>query len=261
LTRSTVVLCGNIREMPRVAALYDIHGNLPALEAVLGAVRRAGVDQVVIGGDVVPGPMPRETLACLRALQTPTSFIRGNGDRCVLEMMHGRVPVGLPPAVQETIRWVAEQLDDDDAAAFASWPDTLRTEAAPNVLFCHATPRSDSEIFTSRTDEARVRRAFAGIDASLVICGHTHMQFDRMIGSRRVVNAGSVGMPYGAPGGCWLLLGPEVQLQRTHYDLAAASARLRACGYPQAEQFVEEDLLHPRSEQEMLELFARAELR
>ena len=80
------------------------------------------------------------------------------------------------------------------------------------MLFCHATPQNDVDVFTERTPEERVAPCFAGVDADLVVCGHTHMQFDRTIAGVRVVNAGSVGMAYEeAPGAYWALLGPDVE--------------------------------------------------
>jgi hypothetical protein len=87
------------------------------------------------------------------------------------------------------------------------------------------------------------------------------MQFDRMIGKTRVVNAGSVGMPFGAPGAYWLLLGPEVQLRHTPYDLEKAAERIRATSYPQAEDFAARNVLQPPSEKEMLQAFRKAELK
>ena len=129
----------------------------------------------------------------------------------------------------------------------------------PDVLFCHATPRSDTEIFTSLTPDDRLLPAFAGIDAALAVCGHTHMPFDRTVGGVRVVNAGSVGMPFGLPGADWLLLGPGVEPRHTDYDLEAAAARVRATAYPQAEEFAARSVLRPPSEDEALALFARAE--
>ncbi len=248
----------------RVAAIYDIHGNLPALEAVLAAIRRAGVDHVVVGGDVLPGPMPRETLDCLLGVDdVPVQFIQGNGDRAVLEEMAGAETSSVPEAFREVMRWVARQLHPEHARQLASWPKTLRLEipGLGEVLFCHATPRNDTEIFTRLTPEDRLLPVFAGLDVAVVVCGHTHMQFDRRIGSLRAVNAGSVGMPYGEPGAYWLLLGPDVQLQQTPYDLAAAAERIRGTSYPQAREFAAHDLLHPRSEREILEVFAKAELR
>jgi predicted phosphodiesterase len=246
----------------RIAALYDIHGNLPALEAVLDELRGEPVDLIVVGGDVFPGPMPRETLACLLDLGVPTRFISGNGDREVLSRMRGGAPAALPASVLESISWVAGQLDRRDEEALAGWPATLRMgiEGIGDVLFCHATPRNDTDIFTRETDEARLLPVFSGLDVPLVVCGHTHMQFDRPVGPVRVVNAGSVGMPFAAPGAYWLLLGPDVQFRRTAYDLGAAAARVRATSYPQAAEFAERNVLHPPSEQEMAGLFAKAEL-
>jgi putative phosphoesterase len=242
----------------RLAALYDIHGNLPALEAVLQDVRHAEVDRIVVGGDVLPGPMPRETLTRLLDLDLPVLFIQGNGDREVL------VPSGtVPEAFREAMRWNAEQLHPEDRDAMAAWPLTLRLQidGLGEVLFCHATPRNDTEIFTRLTPDDRLVPIFESLGVPLVICGHTHMQFDRTIGAVRVVNAGSVGMPFGEPGAYWLLLGPDVRLQRTSYDLAKAAERVRATAYPQAEEFAARNVLTPPSEAAILELFAKAELR
>jgi len=249
--------------MERVAAIYDIHGNLPALEAVLDDVRRAGVDLVVVGGDVLPGPMPRETLDCLFDLDLPIQFIRGNGDRITLEEGAGEKVVGLPEAIRATVRWNAEQLNPADVQRINTWPETLRVhvDELGDVLFCHATPRNDTEIFTRLTPEDRLLSIFEPVGASVVVCGHTHMQFDRMIGRARVVNAGSVGMPYGDPAAYWLLLGPGVELRRTSYDLGRAAERVRATSYPQAREFADNEILHPRSEREMLELLGSVEIK
>lgn len=244
----------------RIAALYDIHGNLPALEAVLDEIREVGVDQIVVGGDVVPGPMPCEVIAALDRLPTPTRFIRGNGENDVLAVRDGREVDRVPEQLREIMRWTAGVLGPEDAALLASWPATLRLEIGGlgDVLFCHATPRDDGEIFTRMTPEDDLLPVFEPANADLVICGHTHMQFDRRIGSARVVNAGSVGMPFGEPGACWLLLGPGVELRHTPYDLMAAGERIRATDYPEAEGFAEGYVLRPPSEEKMLDLFERA---
>lgn len=247
----------------RVAAIYDIHGNLPALEAVLQDIRQAEVDHVVVGGDVLPGPMPRETLSCLLDFNIPVQFIQGNGDREVLAQMRGMETSTVPEQFREVVRWNAQQLHPEDEQLLASWPQTLRVEIGglSEVLFCHATPRSDTEIFTRLTPEDRLVPIFKGLNVPLIICGHTHMQFDRMIGRVRVVNAGSVGMPFGEPGAYWLLLGPDVQLQHTTYDLTKAAERVQDTNYPQAQDFAARNVLQPPSEEEMLEVFAKAELR
>lgn len=246
----------------RVAALYDIHGNLPALEAVLEEVRRAEVDRVVVGGDVFPGPMPCETLDLLLALDLPVQFLRGNGDREVLARRAGVENDKLPESIREVIAWVAQQLSPEHERVVAGWPETLRF-AIPKlgeVLFCHATPRNDTEIFTRATPEETLVPIFAGLGVSLVVCGHTHMPFDRTIGAMRVVNAGSVGMPFGKPGADWLLLGPGIEPRHTAYDFEAAAERVRVTEYPQARDFAERNVLQSPTEVEMLEVFSRAEL-
>jgi putative phosphoesterase len=242
----------------RVAALYDIHGNLPALEAVLREVRDAGVERIVIGGDVLPGPMPRECLTRLIDLDLPIQFIQGNGDREVI------APTGaVPEAYRESMRWNAAQLSAAETQILAHWPLTCHTpiDGLGDVLFCHATPRNDTEIFTRLTPDHALLPIFATLGVALAVCGHTHMQFDRTVGTVRVVNAGSVGMPFGEPGAYWLLLGPEVQLQRTAYDLEEAAARIRATGYPNADEFAARNVLQPPAETEMLAMFGQAELK
>jgi putative phosphoesterase len=249
--------------MNRIAAIYDIHGNLPALEAVLREIRETGVDSIVVGGDVVPGPMPREALEALLDLDIPVHCIRGNGEAAVLAERSGGPAPNLPEQVREVIRWSAEQLDHEHEQVLGGWPATvqLAVEGIGDVLFCHGTPSSDTTIFTRATPEQRLLPVFEGVDAAVVVCGHTHMQFDLRIGGIRVVNAGSVGMPYGVPGAYWLMLGPGIDLRYTAYDLEAAAERIRRTAYPQADEFAGNDLLHPRSEAETLALFSQFELR
>jgi predicted phosphodiesterase len=246
----------------RIAAIYDIHGNLPALEAVLDDVRAAAVDLVLVGGDVVPGPMPRETVDLLRALELPTQYIRGNGDREVAAVMRGEETGGVPEPFRPAIRWNAGQLAPGDEPWLAGWPLTrgIHVDGIGEVLFCHATPRNDVDIFTRLTPAERLVPMFDG-PSPLAVCGHTHMQFDRSVGTTRVVNAGSVGMPFGQPGAYWLLLGPGVELRRTSYDLEAAANRIRATSYPQADAFAANNVLRPPSEESILEMFRAAEIK
>jgi predicted phosphodiesterase len=247
----------------RIAALYDIHGNLPALEAVLDDIRRERVDRVIVGGDVLPGPMPRETLDLLLALEIPVQFILGNGEVAVLEVMAGREPSAVPEPYRPIIHWTGQQLAPNHGQILAKWPRTVSLDIPDvgAVLFCHATPRDENECFTRLTAQEQLLPVFAGANASVVVCGHTHMQFDRMIGTTRVLNAGSVGMPFGEPGAYWLFLGPHVQLRRTAYGLHQAAERVRRTGYPQAEEFAAHNVLQPPAEQQMLELFSRAALK
>lgn len=247
--------------MRRIAALYDIHGNLPALEAVLAEIAEAGVDRIVVGGDVVAGPLPSETLACLQQLTTPVQYLQGNADREVLAQIAGHGAGAVPEAVLPVVRWVAGKLSPEQARFMMGWPPTLRAsvDGLGEVLFCHATPRSDTEVFTRLTTEERIAPAFARVNAALVVCGHTHMQFDRTIGVTRVVNAGSVGMPYGQPGACWLLLGPTVEFRRTLYDYAGAARRISVTAYPEAADFVANNVLQTPSEAEALAVMSRME--
>lgn len=247
----------------RAAAIYDIHGNLPALEAVLEEVRRAAVDLIVVGGDLMPGPMPRETLECLLDLDLPVKFIQGNCEIDALAEMTGTGNVRFPEQAREMMRWSAQQLFPRYEHLVAGWAKTLRIEidGLGTVLFCHATPRDDNEIFTRLTAEVRLVPIFEGLDVEVVVCGHTHMQFDRMVGSIRIVNAGSVGMPFGEPGADWLLLEPDIRLQHTTYNLTQAAERIRKTDYPQAQDFAAMYVLQPPAEEKMLEAFTRAELR
>jgi putative phosphoesterase len=205
----------------RVAALYDVHGNLPALDAVLAEV---DADVILVGGDAVAGPWPAETLARLRGLERDVHFIRGNADREIAEQTPGLAP----PHLMEFVR---SRLSAEEIDFLGSLPltESVAVDGLGDVLFCHATPRNDEEIFTRISPDDRWRAALDGVDADVVVCGHTHIQFDRRIDDIRLVNAGSVGMPYEhEPGAYWALLGPDVGLRRTPY----APADIAASGWP-----------------------------
>jgi putative phosphoesterase len=242
----------------RIAALYDIHGNLPALEAVLTEVRAAGVHRIVVGGDVVPGPMANETVSLLMDLAPPADFVRGNGEREIVSLIRGTgLSNSVPEDFHDAMRWVAQDLGPEQAEFLSRWPLTVRMSLPDfgDVLFCHATPRDDDEIFTRTTPEESLRPIFESAKADLVVCGHTHMQFDRYIGNVRVINAGSVGMPFGKPGAHWLLLGSRVELRRTEYDVVEAARRVRSVSYPKSSLFVDSYLLSRPSESDMLAVF------
>lgn len=243
----------------RVAAIYDIHGNLPALEAVLAEIARDDVDRIVVGGDVVCGPMTVDVMERLLEVATPIDFIQGNAEASVLiEMAGADHPVPFPEPIHEVIRWEARQLARY-RSQMAGWPMTLRhsIEDLGDVLFCHATPRDLNEIFLESTPAERLAPIFEAAHADVVVCGHTHMQFDRRIGRVRVVNAGSVGMPFAAPGAYYALLGPHAELRHVTYDLPGAAARVRTTAYPQAQEFADKYILAPPSTAEMSAVFER----
>lgn len=225
----------------KIAVLNDIHGNLPALEAVLAEVALREVDAIVVGGDVVAGPFPSATLALLRALETPTTLIHGNAESETLRFARDGVVDGLVPA--DLIQWVAEKLRDDQLAWIGEWPLTAQIGT---TLFCHATPQDDVTVFTKLTSDENVREKIGAISAEIqtIICGHTHIQFDRIVDGIRIVNAGSIGMPFGEGGAHWLLIdGDALYFQRTMYDVDEAAEQIRTSDYPQAEQFATGNVL------------------
>ena len=235
----------------RVAVLSDIHGNLPALEAVLREVEREHPELIVFCGDVASGAMPAETIEALRGLKT-VRFVRGNADRGLVEEFDGQEKSPMPGPFAG---WCAKQIDREQRDFLASFEDTVAIDAVDgvgSVLFCHASPRNDTDVFTSETPAERVRTLMSGVDADLVVCGHTHMQFDRTVDRLRIVNAGSVGMPYGDPGAYWSMLGPGVNLRRTEYDRDAAAARMRDKRSADADQFAARNVLSVPSVEEAL---------
>ena len=222
-----------------VAALYDIHGNLPALDAVLAELRRDPPGAVVVGGDVAAGPMPREVLARLRELPWPVHWLRGNADRAVVMGFDGTIPPHLREhPLFRGDAWAATFLDRADRDFLAGLPPLLAldVDGIGTVLFCHGTARSDEERVTTATPPERLARVLAQAAAAVLVGGHTHRQFDREVGGRRMINAGSVGRPYERrPGAYWLRLGPGVALMRTPYDTGAADIAFHALGYPAAD--------------------------
>ena len=244
----------------RLAALYDIHGNLPALEAVLEDVAAIGADMIVCGGDIFPGPMGRECLLLLQSQPIRVQYVLGNGDREVRAAARtGTVSDTIPPAFRDVMLWCASQLTDADATAIDNWPLTLplTVDGMGAVLFCHATPENDTSIFTRLTPDRELRSWVDTLsDGATVVCGHTHMQFNRTVQGVRIINAGSVGMPFGTTCACWLQLDDRATLRQTSYDIEAAARRVRKTGYPQADSFAAVNILQPPSEAAMLARFS-----
>jgi predicted phosphodiesterase len=245
----------------RVAVLADIHGNLPALDAVLSEVDEAGVDAIVLNGDLATGPMPAETLDRLADLGERAIWVRGNADRELLAAYDGTPNPDLPEVARLPTRYCAERMLARHRGLLADLPLSVALEVTGlgAVRFCHATTRSDTEIVLVDSSIKAYADGFADSDESTVALGHTHMPFDRLADRRRFVNPGSVGMPYGGSGAYWALLGPDVVLRRTAYDPEAAAATLRAhaSGYPDLEEFVRENVLSTPSDAEALRVFSR----
>lgn len=178
---------------------------------------------MVVGGDIASGPFPLETLELLRSLPVPVRYVRGNADR-VLDLE------GIPEPNRSARLWVAERLGQENLEFLAGLPLDVVIDS---FHFCHGAPGSDTEPITRVTPDERLRRLLAGVEEGVVVCGHTHVQFDRVVDGVRVINAGSVGAPYEAePAAYWLELRPEPRFRRTDYDLESGRARIRATGYP-----------------------------
>ena len=206
----------------RVAALYDVHANVPALEAVLADVERERVDTIVFGGDLTWGPEPSEALTIVRSLPH-ARFVCGNCDR-------------------EPDEWERSRLSAEDVAFLQGLPESVELDA---VLYCHATPRSDEEIVTPATSDEDLAEILRGVEQQAVIAGHTHMQQDRQIGTVRFVNAGSVGLPYeGELAAFWALVDDgEIELRKTSLEVDRVAAAFRRSDWPRAEELLRENVL------------------
>jgi putative phosphoesterase len=226
----------------KILVLYDIHGNLDALEAVLADPRAADPDVVLVGGDAVPGPDAAATLARLEALGATVRWVRGNGEREVAEAVGGATPAEEDLAGR-TAALTATEIGDRRARALGKLPLTVELDG---VLFCHASPRRDDEMLTRLSTAERWSDALTGVDTGLVVAGHTHQQDDRVVRGVRFVNAGSVGLPYEGDGAArWLWIADGApELRRTAYDAAATGARFLADGWPD-ERSVNAALIDP----------------
>ena len=214
----------------KVAVIADVHGNSVALAAVLAELERVQPDLIVSCGDLTWGPLPAETFALARGLDA--RFLRGNADRAVLENL----------STTEREQWMQEHHTPEMRDFLAGFEEhvVVDVDGLGPVRFCHGSPRSDEECVTPETPEARVRELSAGVDERVIVTAHVHIQFDRLVAGIRSVNAGSVGLPYeGRPGAYWALLGPDIELRRTEYDLEETVALYRASGQPDVEKIIE----------------------
>ncbi|MEU6991575.1 metallophosphoesterase family protein [Streptomyces sp. NPDC046465] len=240
----------------RVAVLSDIHGVLPALEAVLAEPEVRAADRIVLTGDITAGPQPAQVLDLLSGLGERVVWVSGNADRELLEHRRGERDT-LPDPISP---WASEQLRPDHLALLSALPPSRRLSlhGLGDVLFCHATPRDDEEIVLVDSRLERWQEVLGDLDPAVrtVVCGHTHMPFVRLAHGRMVINPGSVGMPYGRAGAHWALLGPGVELRTTEYDVEAAVARLtRECDYPGIAEWAGHYLRARDSDAEALAVF------
>ncbi|ADB29735.1 phosphodiesterase, MJ0936 family [Kribbella flavida DSM 17836] len=238
--------------MGQIAVLADVHGVLPALEAVLAEPDVQQADVIVLAGDLASGPQPVETLDLLVALGNRAVWVRGNADRELVTLARG----GQLDPPDDVTPWAANQLRPDQVELLADLPTSV---TIGDTLFCHATPRDDEEVVLVDSPISRWADVLGGVPEQVrtIVCGHTHMPFARQVDRRLVVNAGSVGMPYGAPGPSWALLTPDgVQLRRSTLDAGAAADRVvQQSTYPGRAAWADEYLRTNYSDTEALAAF------
>jgi predicted phosphodiesterase len=226
------------------------------LEAVLAELAGEEVDAILIGGDAVSGPQPAETLELLRSLERPTHWIRGNGERALGPDAADAVMGG--EGAEASLRFTASQLSDGDQRFLVQLPQTLKLEVdgLGETLFCHASPRNDLDIVTPGTPDARFAELLEGVAERTVVAGHTHMQDDRTVDGVRWINPGSVGMPYeGEVAAFWAILGLDVELRRTPFDVERSAEALLESGWPEAQAFVDENVRASVPREEAITLF------
>jgi diadenosine tetraphosphatase ApaH/serine/threonine PP2A family protein phosphatase len=202
-----------------LAILYDIHGNIDALDPVLAEAEAAGVDRYLLGGDYgTPSPAPHETLKRLRALPNAT-WIRGNGERWLREVPE-------LPMVQQAYRDFEGTMSDEEIDVLFSLPARVELDG---VLYVHGSPLSDVDSFAQQPQEGE-ERLLAGVRDRTIVFGHSHQQFRRPgPDGTDLVNPGSVGMPLdGDVRAAWATWNGDFDFRRTEYDFERAAAAYRA---------------------------------
>ena len=240
-----------------VAVLSDIHGVLPALEAVLSEPEVAAAERIVLTGDIASGPQPVEVLDRLVGLGERVVWVRGNADRELVSLARGE-DIAIP---DEITPWAVAQLRPDQVELLAGlpYPVVLHVDGFGDVLWCHGTPRDDEEVVLVDTRLERRADVLAEVPEHIgtIVCGHTHMPFVRLAHGRQIVNAGSVGMPYGRPGAHWALLSDGVvSLRRSLFDIEAACASVRAgSSYPDVAEWADYFLYARATDAEVIAAF------
>jgi predicted phosphodiesterase len=243
-----------------VAVLSDIHGVLPALDAVLAEPDVRDADAIVLTGDMLTGPQPVRTFDRLVSLGERVHWVKGNCERDLVAVSRGGRTAARPSPTPLN-PWIVPQLSPDQLALLDGLPATLTLDVRGfgEVLFCHATPRDDEEFVFVDSDFARWDEVLAEVphDVRAIVCGHTHMPFARLVDRRLIVNAGSVGMPYGSTGAQWALLANgAVTLRHTEFDREAACAAIVAdSSYPDVEWWTDFFVRNPPSDREALTTF------
>ncbi|MDC7123936.1 MAG: metallophosphoesterase family protein [Spirochaetales bacterium] len=245
----------------KIAAIYDLHANYAAIEAVLKEIEHIGVDLLLIGGDVISGPLPNESLDLLKRSGLPSEYILGNAESDVLNNLSGQKINGLSARADEEAIWLTNVLSKENIECISNWQQRVSVESCNmgQILFCHGSPRSNQEVFTPSTTNTRLTEIFKNTAESIVVCGHTHMQFELKLDNLQIVNAGSVGMPFGEMDACWLLIDEKFNFMHTKYDVNKASYLVKNSDYPYAESFIENNIVTTPEILDMLKIFDQIE--
>lgn len=200
---------------------------------------------MIVGGDLAWRPEPRQVMDLLMDYKDEFVFIRGNVDREV-SYRYGKEK-GLDDLTAALNHWCADQLTEEQLQFLQNLPEktTMTIDGLGEILFVHGSPRSDEEAIRIHTTEEEIRPMVEKVRQDIIVCGHTHIQFDRMVAGKRIINAGSVGLQSRAAGACWALLGPGVELKVTPYDTKAASERILKSNAPYKEDFADHYLNPP----------------
>lgn len=208
----------------RDAVLFDVHGNLKALDAVLAEARAEGFDRLLFGGDLVLfGPEPAACVDRLRGLGDQLVAIKGNTDRYVIDR-------------QDEVTGWADALGEDRLAWLNSLPAQLALPEQ-DALLVHATPRGDEEMLMPETPASEAAKMLTGVSQHTLLCGHVHIQYRRPLAGHEVINPGSVGMPLdGDPRAAWAVISDgQLELRRVSYDVEAVADRVEREGGPFAD--------------------------
>ncbi len=228
----------------KLAVLADVHGNAAALEAVLADLEKARPDRLLLNGDLLAfGPEPEETVTLLRRLDAPCT--RGNTDRWLADAARRGFAEGAPEEVQESLRWTAAQLLPVDLRSFTDLPFALVAEPLPVQLY-HASAAGDEKGVWPDTPEAEIPSLFSSVPGRTFVVSHTHIAGERRGGELRILNTGSVGLPFdGDTRASYLLLEGEKEgdvgatWRRVAYDRQRAIAAVRKRGVPMAARLVQ----------------------
>jgi putative phosphoesterase len=232
----------------KIAALYDIHGNYPALKAVSEQLDHLQPDLIVIGGDIVSGPMPLETLQLIDQLSKKFNMmgISGNNDQDVVDAYNGK-QLSLSEHAQDQIRWVADQLSERQILELKRL--SLNVTVGDD-FFCHAVAKDNTTVFTPHSNVATIKTLFRSVRSPFIICGHTHLQFKLTIGHQQIINAGSIGMPFSDQEGAqwlWIVDNQQFLFKRTRIDKSEAVRLIGSSSYPYVDDFIEQHVKNTMS--------------